>query len=48
MLKNLQPVPEDSDSLEARIVSLVIDLGNTVLTKRAAGELHGYVGRSRA
>ena len=40
-------MPDDSDPLEARILSLVVDLGNTVLTKRAAGELHGYVGRSR-
>jgi rapamycin-insensitive companion of mTOR len=35
------PPPRDEDDLvEARVISLVVDLGNTVLTKRAIGELH--------
>ncbi|MCJ1339143.1 hypothetical protein MMC09_004432 [Bachmanniomyces sp. S44760] len=33
-------VAYDDDPVKARILSLVVDLGNTVLTKRAAGELH--------
>ena len=31
----------DDDPINARILSLVVDLGNTVLTKRAATDLHG-------
>lgn len=31
----------DEDPINARILSLVVDLGNTVLTKRAATDLHG-------
>lgn len=30
------------DQVNARILSLVADLGNTVLTKRAAGDLFSY------
>ena len=30
----------DDDPVNARILSLVVDLGNTVLTKKAAGDLH--------
>lgn len=33
----------DDDPINARILNLVIDLGNTVLTKRAATDLHGQV-----
>ena len=32
--------PFDDDPINARILSLVVDLGNTVLTKRAASDLH--------
>ena len=32
-----------TDPTERRILTLVTDLGNTVLTKRAAGDLFGYV-----
>ena len=35
-----QKLARQDDSTEARIVKLVTDLGNTVLTKRAVGELH--------
>lgn len=31
----------DYDALNARILKLVTDLGNTVLAKRAANDLHG-------
>lgn len=31
------------DPVNARILSLVADLGNTVLTKRAAGDLFSYL-----
>ena len=30
----------DEDPIKARILNLVIDLGNTVLTNRAAGDLY--------
>lgn len=30
----------DDDPLNARILRLIVDLGNTVLTKRAAGDLY--------
>lgn len=30
----------DDDALDARILRLVTDLGNTVLTKKAAGDLY--------
>lgn len=33
----------DTDPLNARILKLVIDLGNTVLAKKAASDLHRYV-----
>ncbi|EOD47995.1 putative cytosolic regulator pianissimo protein [Neofusicoccum parvum UCRNP2] len=33
----------DNDPLNARILKLVTDLGNTVLAKRAANDLHRYV-----
>lgn len=33
----------DDDPFNARILSLVTDLGNTVLTKKAAGDLYSYV-----
>lgn len=33
----------DNDPLNARILKLVTDLGNTVLAKRAANDLHKYV-----
>ncbi|MCJ1431181.1 hypothetical protein MMC27_000532 [Xylographa pallens] len=36
----MPPARDEDDPTEARVVSLVIDLGNTVLTKRAIGELH--------
>ena len=39
-LGNMPPAEDAGDPIEARIVTLVIDLGNTVLTKRAIGELH--------
>lgn len=41
-----RPKPEaaksipDDDPINARILSLVTDLGNTVLTKKAAGDLY--------
>lgn len=38
----LQDMDDDDDPVQARIISLITDLGNTVLTKRAAGELHRY------
>lgn len=31
------------DPVNARILSLVVDLGNAVLTKRAAGDLFSYL-----
>ena len=31
----------DEDPIRNRILELTIDLGNTVLTKRAAGDLYG-------
>ena len=31
----------DEDPVTARILTLVTDLGNTVLAKRAAADLHG-------
>ena len=34
---------DDKDPIKAHILSLITDLGNTVLTKRAAAELHGHV-----
>lgn len=41
-------VMTDDDPVNARILSLVVDLGNTVLTKRAASDLHRCVfGRYR-
>ena len=33
----------DEDPINARILALVSDLGNTVLTKRAASDLVKYV-----
>jgi rapamycin-insensitive companion of mTOR len=30
----------DPDPVNARILKLVVDLGNTVLSKKAAGDLH--------
>ncbi|MCJ1472570.1 hypothetical protein MMC13_001219 [Lambiella insularis] len=36
----MPPARNENDATEARVVSLVTDLGNTVLTKRAIGELH--------
>ena len=33
----------DSDPQNARILKLVTDLGNTVLAKKAASDLHRYV-----
>lgn len=33
----------DDDPVNARILNLVVDLGNTVLTKRAASDLHRSV-----
>ena len=33
----------DVDDTNARIMDLIKDLGNTVLTKRAAGDLNAYV-----
>ncbi len=33
----------DADPVVAKILSLITDLGNTVLVKRAAAELHAYV-----
>lgn len=34
------PVACENNAVNARILSLVVDLGNTVLTKRAASDLH--------
>ena len=31
---------KDADPVNAKILSLVVDLGNTVLTKKAAADLH--------
>ncbi|MCJ1320497.1 hypothetical protein MMC15_005837 [Xylographa vitiligo] len=39
-LQTMPPARDEDDPTEARVVNLVIDLGNTVLTKRAIGELH--------
>jgi len=39
-LKSMPPARDEDDPTEPRVISLVIDLGNTVLTKRAIGELH--------
>ncbi len=36
-------VTSDDNPVNARILGLVVDLGNTVLTKKAAGELHAWV-----
>ena len=32
----------DPDPINAKILRLVIDLGNTVLSKKAASDLHAY------
>lgn len=40
VLKDMPPARNENDATEARVISLVTDLGNTVLTKRAIGELH--------
>ena len=37
--RGANPSISDDDPLNARILSLVADLGNTVLAKRAAGDL---------
>ena len=34
------PAASDNDPVNARILSFVVDLGNTVLTKKAASDLH--------
>jgi len=39
----MPPPRDENDQVEARVISLVIDLGNTVLTKRAIGDLHRYL-----
>ena len=39
-----EPSVADEDPINARILALVSDLGNTVLTKRAASDLVKYVG----
>ncbi|MCJ1414186.1 hypothetical protein MMC32_000511 [Xylographa parallela] len=39
-LQSMPPARDEDDTTEARVVSLVIDLGNTVLTKRTIWELH--------
>ena len=31
----------DEDPVRSRILELIVELGNTVLTKRAAGDLYG-------
>lgn len=36
----LKSTASDDDPVNARILSLVVDLGNTVLTKKAASDLH--------
>lgn len=38
--RGANPSIYDDDPLNARILSLVADLGNTVLTKRAAADLY--------
>lgn len=40
-MRTTNALPDD-DPVNARILSLVADLGNTVLTKRAAGDLFSY------
>jgi hypothetical protein len=39
----LKALEETDDAVEARILKSVTDLGNTVLAKKAAGDLHRYV-----
>lgn len=44
--RRLQQKPKlatNEDPIHNRILELTVDLGNTVLTKRAAGDLYGYV-----
>ena len=40
LMKKLPNPPIDTDPIQARVVALVTDLGNTVLTKKAAGDLY--------
>lgn len=40
LLSNVQSVDDEDDPITARILKLVTDLGNTVLTKKAAGDLN--------
>jgi hypothetical protein len=39
----LKAVEEGDDAVDARVLRSVADLGNTVLAKKAAGDLHAYV-----
>ncbi|KAL1976877.1 hypothetical protein VTN31DRAFT_3159 [Thermomyces dupontii] len=41
----LQTACSDADPLNQRILKLIVDLGNTVLTKKAASELHNIKAR---
>ncbi|MCJ1350863.1 MAG: hypothetical protein MMC33_000844 [Icmadophila ericetorum] len=39
--QKIEATSEDTDPIQSRVLSLVVDLGNTVLTNRAAAELRG-------
>lgn len=41
--ENFKAATSDPDPLNQRILKLIVDMGNTVLSKRAAADLHRYV-----
>lgn len=42
-LERFKAAVTDADPNNAKILNLIVDLGNTVLSKRAAADLQGYV-----
>lgn len=41
--ERLKAAATDSDPVNQKILKLMVDMGNTVLSKRAAADLHRYV-----